>query len=373
MEIDLGALWRNFRKLKKFVSPSDVAPVIKSNAYGHGIVKIAEALEPHVSLLIVGNLEEALTLREHGITKPILILLPLSDSLSVSEAIRNGFLFSVSSKSALPMIDREARKLGKEAVIHIEIDTGMSRTGILPDELEEFMATLLLCKYIKLDGIYTHFAKAENDLKSVEEQLERFLSCVKKVPGFWKKVKLHASNSAGLVVKKAHLDFVRLGISLYGLYPNGKLRGLIELEPILSLKTRVYAVKTIKKGTGVSYGHTFVAPHDMKIAVLGIGYGDGYMRQLSNKAHVLIKGKRAKVVGNITMDFTMVDVTHIEGVKVGDVATLIGKDGDERITADELAELAGTINYHIVASLKESLPRFYIEEEGVKPLTLFNF
>ena len=372
MEIDLGALRRNFERLSKLVFPSKIAPVVKSNAYGHGLVRISKALEPQVDLLVVGNLEEALKLREAGLKKAILILLPLFDPLSIRETIKNGFAFSISSKSAIPVIENEARKLRKEATVHLEIDTGMSRTGIAPEEFDEFMAALMLSPYVRLKGIYTHFACAEKDLNSVERQLDLFLSCVKRLPSLNSKVKLHASNSAGLAVRRAHLDFVRIGISLYGLYPNGKLRNLVKLEPILSLKSHIFLVKRIKKGQGVSYGHTFIAPRDMKIAVLGIGYGDGYMRQLSNRADVIIKGRRARVIGNITMDFTMVDVSHIEDVREGDVAVIIGRDGDERITADELAAIAGTINYHVLTSIRESIPRFYIEEEEVKPLTLFS-
>ena len=372
VEIDLGALSRNFEKLSKLVSPSRIAPVVKSNAYGHGLVKISKALEPKVDLLVVGNLEEALKLREAGIQKAILILLPLFDPLGIRETIRNGFTFSISSKSVIPVIENEARKLRKEATVHLEIDTGMSRTGIAPEEFDEVIAALMLSPYVRLKGIYTHFACAENDLNSIERQLDLFLSCVKRLPDLNSRVELHASNSAGLVVRRAHLDFVRIGISLYGLYPNGKLRNLVNLEPVLSLKTYIFLVKRIKKGQGVSYGHTFIAPRDMKIAVLGIGYGDGYMRQLSNKADVIIKGRRARIVGNITMDFTMVDVSHIEDVREGDVAVIIGKDGDERVTADELAAIAGTINYHVLTSIRESIPRFYIDEEGVKPLTLFS-
>jgi len=372
IEINLPALTKNLGVVRNYSKAPRILFVIKGNAYGHGLIAVAKAVEKKVDFFGVASLEEGVKLRDAEIQRPIIILCPLIDTIEIRESLKEGLHLAITHMEQLKRIKEEAQRLALVAHLHLEIDTGMSRTGIDKDSLEEILTYWMRYPYLRLETVFTHFPNAENSVDSTKEQLKNFLSIVKTIPPSLKPKMLHTANSASFIqIPESHLDMIRIGIILYGVFPSQNLINAIPVQPILSLKTRILHIRDIKKGEGVSYGHTFKAPHDMRIATVAIGYVDGYPRSLSNRGEVLIHGKRAKVVGTVTMDLTMVDVSHIRGVRVGDVVTLIGKENSDEITAMELAEKSKTIPYEILSRLGTHIPRIYIEEEGVETLTLF--
>lgn len=275
---------------------------------------------------------------------------------------------AVFRKDALEVLDACAEKMGKKAVVHVKVDTGMSRIGIRPDEEGLFfMEWLFGLKHIEVEGIFTHFARAdEADQTPALAQLEQFTAFVAEAERrVGKQIPLkHCSNSAGiLTLPQANLSMVRAGITLYGLSPSEEVtRDILSLRPVLSLKSRLVYVKEIEAGTPVSYGGTFVAKERMRIATVPVGYGDGYPRSLSGKGSVLIRGKRASILGRICMDQFMVDVSAIPGVTEGDEVTLIGADGREEITMEELGALSGRFNYELACDLGKRIPRVYLKD-----------
>ena len=275
---------------------------------------------------------------------------------------------AVFRKDALEALDACAEKIGKKAVVHVKVDTGMSRIGIRPDEEGLFfMEWLFGLKHIEVEGIFTHFARAdEADQTPALAQLEQFTAFVAEAERrVGKQIPLkHCSNSAGiLTLPQANLSLVRAGITLYGLSPSEEVtRDILSLRPVLSLKSRLVYVKEIEAGTPVSYGGTFVAKERMRIATVPVGYGDGYPRSLSGKGSVLIRGKRASILGRICMDQFMVDVSAIPGVTEGDEVTLIGADGREEITMEELGALSGRFNYELACDLGKRIPRVYLKD-----------
>jgi alanine racemase len=248
----------------------------------------------------------------------------------------------------------------------------MTRTGIRPADVQQVLAGIMTAPYLRLEGVFTHFATADSDREVALEQRARFEEVLSHIPDVFQSYIRHAANSAAVLnLPEARYDMVRPGITLYGLYPSEAVERSLSLKPVMSFKAKVIQLRDVKKGTGISYLHTFKAQKDMRIATLSVGYGDGYPRHLSNRGEVLIRGQRAAIVGVVTMDLTMVDVTHIEGVKVGDLATLFGTDGEGEISVQELAKLSGTINYEIVLRVGNSVPRLYVTEAKTQPLLLF--
>lgn len=373
-EIDLDAISKNLGEIKANLAPeTSVMAVIKTDGYGHGAVPIAREMEKEgsVSGYAVATAEEALILRHSGIRKPILVLgytFPYSYERLIMEEISmtvfcNDTLQELSNVSAALM----EKGICKTAKIHIKVDTGMSRIGIRPDEEGiAFVQKALETKGIKTEGIFTHFARAdEEDKSSALRQLaefENFLKAVKEQTGEEILLK-HCSNSAGIIeLPMANMDLVRAGIILYGLWPSQQVqKDLVKLIPALSLYSRIIYIKEIKEGTPVSYGGTFTAPCDMRIATVPAGYGDGYPRGLSGKGYVLVHGKKAAVLGRVCMDQFMIDVTDIESARQGDKVTLIGKDGEEKITMEMLGELSGRFNYELACSLGKRIPRVYMK------------
>jgi alanine racemase len=370
IEVNLPVLIKNLGLVRNYSRAPRLLFVIKSNAYGHGLVAVAKAAEKRVDFFGVASLDEGIRLRDAGIKKPILILCPVLDGIEIRESLKEGMHLAITHIDQLKRIKEEAQKLEVEAHLHLEIDTGMARTGIERESLEETLTYWMRYPYLRMESIFTHFPNAESSIDSTVNQLKYFLSIVKTVPPSIKPKIVHVANSASFLrIPESHLDMLRIGLILYGVFPSKNLINAIPVQPVLSLKTRVLHIREIKKGDGVSYGHTFKAPHSMRIATIGIGYGDGYPRSLSNIGEVLIHGRRAKIVGTVTMDLTMVDISHIRGVKVGDVVTLIGKEDSDEITAIELAEKSKTIPYEILCRIGTHLPHYYIEEEGVETLT----
>ena len=366
-EIDLDAIVENMVNMKKnLASETKMIGVIKTNGYGHGSVPIARVLEPLDFMFgfAVATFEEACALREAGIRKPLLILgyaFPYSYEEMAEKEIRP----AVFRYDMIEQLDEAGRKAGKPVKVHIKVDTGMSRIGITPDESGlEFVRTLMEKEGIEIEGIFTHFSKAdEADKTNAKIQLEmfrKFIAMIEERLNLRIPIK-HCSNSAGILeLPEANMDVVRAGITLYGLYPSDEVKkDIVPLRPALSLYSEVVYCKTIHEGQSVSYGGTFTAKEDMRIATIPLGYGDGYPRSLSGKGYVLIRGKKAPILGRVCMDQFMVDVTKIPEVTEGDRVTLIGYDGEEHISAELLGELSGRFNYELVCDLGQRIPRLY--------------
>jgi len=366
-EINLDNVRHNIMEIRRVISPSvKLCAVVKANAYGHGAVEVArEALACGASYLSVAFLDEAIELRENGITSPVLILgfTPENQFDKIIEHNITQTIYNVESAKALSDC---AIKLGKKAKVHIKIDTGMSRIGFCPEVCykDEFKKLFSL-PGLEIEGIFTHFSRAdERDRSWTNEQFRLFSEVLNFIEKSGYNIPLkHAANSAGIIeYPETHLDMVRPGIILYGLYPSDEVsKNLINLKPVMSFKTRVSNVKVLPKGKAISYGGAFVTQRESIIATLPVGYADGFSRLLSSKAQVLIKGKRAPIVGRICMDQCMVDVTDIQPlVSIGDEVVLIGESGNDRISTEEITNLIGTINYEVVCGISKRVPRVYI-------------
>ncbi len=368
--IDLDAMVSNMKNMKSQLKPDTrMIAVIKTDGYGHGSVPIAKSLEKLDFMFgfAVATFEEAMQLRDAGITLPILIL-GYTFPYSYEKMIINDIRPCVFRDDMVDELDAQAAKLGKKVKVHVKVDTGMGRIGITPDEDGfQFVKRLTEKRNIEIEGVFTHFARAdERDKTSARKQLQLFKGFtdrMEKELGLKNLIK-DCSNSAGILeMPEANLDVVRAGITLYGLAPSGEVdMNRIALKPALSLYSTVVFVKELPEGSPVSYGGTFVTPKKMRVATIPLGYGDGYPRSLSNKGYVLICGKKASILGRICMDQFMVDVTDIPEAKEGSKVTLIGTDGNETITTDELGVLSGRFNYELVCDLGKRIPRVYIPE-----------
>ena len=368
--VDLSAVLHNMERMHEMISPqTGMFGVIKADGYGHGAVPIGRELEklPYVSGYATATAEEASALRRAGLSKPILILgytFPYCYEELILEEIRP----AVFRKDAVEALNACAGRLQKKALVHVKVDTGMSRIGISPDEEGlSFMEWLSGLSHIEVEGIFTHFARAdETDKTAAFSQLARFTAFVGEAERrMGKQIPFqHCSNSAAiLTLPQANLSLVRAGIALYGLSPSEEVaREHFSLRPALSLKSHLVYVKEIEAGTPVSYGGTFVAGERMRIATVPVGYGDGYPRSLSGKGFVLIRGKRAPIVGRVCMDQFMVDVSGIPEAAEGDEVTLIGVDGGEEITMEELGGLSGRFNYELSCDFGKRIPRVYFKD-----------
>ena len=367
--VDLTAIQENMERMhKNLQSGTLMIGVIKADGYGHGAVPIGKELEKlsYVFGYAVATAEEAFSLREAGLQKPILIL-GYTFPYCYEELIEQDIRPAVFRTDTLRKLDDCARRLGKNAMVHVKVDTGMNRVGIRRDEEGlSFLRCLSEMSNIEVEGIFTHFARAdEQDKRSAREQLAQFTGFVEeaeRILGRTIPIK-HCSNSAGiLTMPEANLSLVRAGITLYGLSPSAQVpRELLSLRPALSLKSHLVYVKEVEAGTPVSYGGTYVAKDRMRIATVPVGYGDGYPRSLSNRGYVLIRGQRASILGRICMDQFMVDVTAIPEACEGDEVTLIGTDGGEEITMELLGELSGRFNYELACDLGKRIPRVYLK------------
>lgn len=370
--VDLNAVLYNMEQMKKRIgSDGRLIAVIKTDAYGHGAVPIAQMFESidYIWGYAVACMDEAEALRECGIAKPILILGCVFPD-QYENMIRMDIRPAVYTEEMAAGMSEEAAKMGKTVYFHIKIDTGMGRIGFPPtDESADIIERISHLPNVKLEGMFTHFAKAdERDKSFTFKQHEAFIKMKQKLEE--KKVYIcyfDCDNSAGIIdFPDMKHDLARAGIATYGMYPSDEVnKRAVDLKPALSLISHVTFVKEIERGTPISYGGTFVASHKMKIATVPVGYGDGYPRSLSNKGYVLIRGKRAPIVGRVCMDQFMVDVTEISDVSFMDKVTLIGKDQEECITVDELAELSGRFNYEFVCCLGKRIPRVYIKNSSV--------
>ena len=361
-EIDLKSLSFNLAQIKKILSPSrKLLAVVKSNAYGHGYVEVSKrALQDGAAMLGVVSLKEASVLRKAGIKAKILVLGSFFED-EVPHAVELEVTPVIFSLPLIKKLNLQAKKKRKKIAVHIEIESGMGRLGISPEEIESFIKEIKGSENLKLEGIMTHFAQAEAEDKSyTHEQIGIFRKAVEVVKRDFKDVIVHAGNSAALLeFPEAHCDLVRIGIMMYGYHPHKRLKDKIPLKPVMALKTKVMYLKTVGAHKSISYGRKFFTARESKIATIFAGYGDGINRKLTNIGEVLIKGKRAPIVGTVCMDQFMADVTHIDDVRTGDEAILIGKQGDEFIYADEIAEKLGTIPYEVLCAVGERVDRLY--------------
>lgn len=373
-EIDLDAAAHNFQAVREAAHPgAAVCCVVKADAYGHGAVRMAKEYEAlGADCFAVSNLEEALQLRLSGITRPVLVLgfTPAEEAKALAEHNISQCVYSTEYAREL---SKYAENAGVTVKIHVKIDTGMSRLGFYFQDINRDEAAVMevrdVCSLPGLypEGIFTHFAAADSGRDGDAFTMRQF-GCFKEMiesllrEGVSFDVR-HCANSGALFdYPLSHLDMVRAGIVIYGLTPSADLRNRPDLKPVLSLRSVVSHVKILKPGATVSYGRDFTAQKEMKAATVPIGYADGYPRRLSpGGAQVLIHGQRCPILGRICMDQLMVDVTALEDVKIGDLVTLIGKDGGEEITADELASREGTINYEVVCGLSKRVPRVYLK------------
>lgn len=369
VQVDLGAIRRNMEHMKQNISPgTKMIAVVKTDGYGHGSVPIAHTLEPLDFLFgfAVATAEEASELRRAGIKKPILILgytFPDSYESLIEEEIRP----AVFRYDTLEQLSEAALKAGKTARIHVKVDTGMGRIGIMPDaDGLAFLKKAFETPGIEVEGIFTHFACADiQDKTSARRQLaafQNFIELARQETGYTIPYR-HCSNSAGILeMPEANMDIVRAGITLYGLAPSDEVdMNIVPLEAALSLHSHIVYIKQLRAGSSVSYGSTFTAHEPIRVATIPLGYGDGYPRSLSNKGYVLIHGKKAPILGRVCMDQFMVNVTDIPEAKEGDIVTLIGRNEDKVITAEKVGELSGRFNYELVCCLNKRLPRVYLQ------------
>ena len=371
-EVNLDAVRSNLECVKEHVTPgTKVLGVIKTDGYGHGAVPIAKELEdfPFMYGFATATPEEAFILRQSGIKKPLLILgysFPYSFERMIDEEIRiTVFRDDMLEQISQAVKNLERKGIYKKALVHIKVDTGMSRIGIRPDsEGMQFVKKAFETEGIEVEGIFTHFARSdEKDKTAAGIQLDKFQGFIRRIKeelGREIPVKHCANSAAILEMPQTHMDVVRAGIIMYGLWPSEEVnKEIMPLVPALSLYSCIVYKKTIEAGCEVSYGGTFVAPKKMVIATVPTGYGDGYPRGLSGIGYVLVRGKKAPVLGRVCMDQFMIDVTDIPEAAEGDKVTLIGRDGEEVISMEELGDLAGRFNYELACDLGKRVPRVY--------------
>ncbi len=354
-EIDLDAYGRNLQKIRAKVGPSvKILALLKANAYGHGALPLGVYAQENnlCQFFGVASVEEGIALREGGITLPILVLGSLFPFEAFEYAIKYDLSIAVASLSAAKTIKEIARKMGKKARCHVKQDSGMGRIGTRRSRVMEVLEALAHDDFIEIEGLFTHLSSVETDPAYTEEQIGYFRDTMTNVRLQQIPVQLcHIAASSAIEQRPdAYCDMVRAGHATFGLTQG--------YEPILTLKSRIVFAKEVSQGSSISYNRSFVAPRPMRVATIAVGYGDGYLRSLSGKAEVLIRGKRCLVLGNITMDMCMVDITGIDG-RVGDEVVLIGRQGTEEISAAELARKAGTIDYEITTLLTPRVTRKY--------------
>ena len=375
-EIDLSAIRYNFRVLRKLAGTAKILTVIKADAYGHGMLAVARVLvQEKVDFIGLSNLSEGISLRKAGIKSPVLLfettlaeqakdiidyrLTPMVCTYELAAALNR---YAQKRKRAVPVPRSGTYLAGRQILdIHVKVDTGMGRLGVWHEEALDFIKKLSRLSNLRIQGICTHFPSADTDRAFTQKQIQQLATLVGQLKRSGLNIPyVHAANSMGLVGYKAQiLNLARPGLMLYGLYPRLELGKKINLRPAMSVHSKIIFLKRIEKGRSISYGRTFIAPRTMTVATLPIGYSDGYLRGLSGKADVLVGGQRCPVLGRVTMDQIVVDVSKIKNPRLGMPVVILGKQGKSEVCAYELAQLAHTIHYEIVCSLGSRLPRVY--------------
>jgi alanine racemase len=365
VEVDLNRLAQNFRAIRQHVAPARVMPILKANAYGHGLLRLAQLMESlGADYIGVAVLEEGILLRQNGIHMPILVLGGILGN-QVPGFLKYDLTITASSVDKLGQVDEIAAQMGVKAKVHLKVDTGMERIGVHYYSADSFLEAALKCKFIEFEGIYSHFANADlSDLSDARNQLERF----HQVLSFYEKHSLppppirHMANSPAILqLPEANFDMVRPGLVLYGVYPSLQIPHSIIVRPALSWKSRVVYFKVILPGHAVGYGSTWQADHMVRAVTVPVGYGDGYFRSMSNKAQVILHGKTYPVVGRISMDQIVVNIEW-DSAYNDDEVIMIGESDGASITCEHLAEWAGTIPYEILTNINTRVPRVYLGE-----------
>ena len=361
IEIDLKALRYNFRQVKRLVSgDTKIMICVKKDAYGHGSLKVAHALvREGVDYFGVASMDEGIILRRDRILKPILVLGTVL-STDLAPIIKYNLAATVCSNDLAIILNKKAKAKNKIVNIHIKVDTGMGRLGVLHKDAFDFINRIKRLKFLNIQGVFTHFPIADTNQRFTRYQIELFNQLKTRLERRGVNIPLfHAANSMATIgYRNSYFNLVRPGLMVYGIYPKSNIR--LKLKPVMSLKTRIIYLKRVPKNYGISYGHIYRTNKSTKIVTLPIGYGDGYFRYFSNKGCMLIRGRRFKVAGRVCMDQTMVDIGNLN-TKVGEEVVLMGRQGKQKITAEELASLIGTIPYEIVCNLGNRLPRLYRE------------
>jgi len=361
--VDLDALRWNFRQIRSKVGPQvKILSMVKANGYGHGATAIATALAAEGSDAFgVATLEEGVELRQTGINLPILVLAG-AYAEQVDRFFDHRLTPVVYDVESLKQLDAVVHSSDRDLQVHLKVDTGMGRLGLLAAEVDSWLPTIKKLKALKIEGVFSHFSHAESvEGHYTREQLRIFREVIERLrSGGIEPSVVHLANSAATItLPAAYFDMVRPGLMLYGIYPSPAMANQISLKPVLSWKTQVLQIKKVPAGTSISYGQTFITQRKSLIAILPIGYADGYPRLLSNRGEVLVNGKRAPVVGRVCMDLTMIDVTDIGGIRQGDEVVLLGRQGDAEISADEMAAWASTISYEILTSIGARVTRIH--------------
>lgn len=377
-EVDLNAIAHNVRELRRITSPAArIMAVVKANAYGHGLKQVArKALQNGAAALGVARIEEGVQLRKAGFDAPVLIFGYTPPALA-DNLIKFGLTQTVFSYKTAKMLSETGLDSGRKIKIHFKVDTGMGRLGLLPDSDRLFspdtkltgnaipeVESIARLPGLELEGIYTHFATADiSDKSYAQKQFEIFIDFLNRLRAAGLEIPVkHAANSAALInMPETHLDMVRTGISIYGLYPSTEVnKSLVALKPAMELKARIIHLKKVPAGFKISYGITHETEKPTTIATVPIGYADGFNRLLSSRGHMLVRGHQASIVGRICMDHTMLDVGHIRGIALEDEVIIFGQQGELSITADEIASTTGTINYEVVSTITDRVPRTYL-------------
>lgn len=380
-EIYLDTIIHNFQAVRSLIKPkTKIMAVVKANAYGHGAVTVAQTFaSAGAEAFGVARFCEGMALRKAGLKQPILVF-GYTPPTATEYLIINNLTQTVFSQPYAFLLNNQAQALGSQIKVHVKIDTGMGRLGLVSDRIKSngnqhkvdkgsiFDAIYGIAKLANLgiEGIYTHFAASDStDKTSAHLQVARFQEITSHLEANGLHIPIkHAANSGAIIdLPEAHFDMVRPGIMLYGLYPSDEVsHNKIDLQPSMQLKARIAQVKSVPKGFKVSYGQTFTAPQDTRIATIPIGYADGYDRRLSSSGVMLVRGQRAPVIGRVCMDQTMLDVGHINGVRAGDEAVILGQQGESALTAEAMAKQLGTINYEIVSTVMDRVPRIFTRQ-----------
>ena len=364
VEIDLAALAHNVRQIRSLLAPdTQMMAVVKADGYGHGAIEIARTIIAEgVEWLAVATVTEGIELRSAGIIAPILILGAVNSDVQVQAIAKWGLQPTICTIDQAILLSKAIAKLAPSLPlpVHLKLDTGMSRLGADWQQALAVYREVASLPYLQIGSLYSHLATADDlDPTVMELQITRFDRSIAAIgaAGYVLPI-LHLANSAGILVSdRSHYNLVRPGLSLYGLYPAPHLQPKITLEPVLSVRARISQIKEITAGTGVSYGYRFIADRDLQIAVVEIGYADGVPRRLSNRMQVAIRGCLVPQIGSITMDRIMLDVSQIPDLRVGEIVTILGRDGTAEITADDWANELGTISWEILCGFKHRLPR----------------
>ncbi len=366
-QIDLGAISSNLSEVRRAVGPGvGIMAVVKANAYGHGAVGVAyEAVRSGASYLGVGDVAEAVELRRSGIEAPILIL-GATPSRYVPVVVEHGLSAAATDPAFVRVLAAAAAGAGRKVKVHVKVDTGMGRLGMFPSGVPGLVREIQNLGNIEIEGVFTHFPSSDREI--VMAQVRSFRRVLEEMSGVGVNPRLvHAANSSAIFMHpESHFNMVRPGISLYGIDPSGQLRRAgAALSPVLGLSTEIVFLKDVPAGTSIGYQPGYTAPKATKIATLPVGYDDGYPYSLSNKARVIVRGKEAMVAGRISMDYTTIDVGHVEGVSVGDRVILIGSEGGNSVRVEDLAQIVGTIPYEITVRLGNRVGRVFVNRGAV--------